>query len=55
MCTVMLLFSSQMLGAFPSTGRKTVRKISVPTLILYEIHQAAFTHALMVTSRSPSG
>ena len=38
-----------------SSGRKAVRKISVPTLILYEIHHIAFTHAFMVTSRSPSG
>ena len=39
---------------FLFTGRKTVRKISVPTLILYEIHHIDFTHACMVTSRSPS-
>ena len=36
-----------------SIDRRTVRKISVPTLVLYEIHFIAFTHALMVTSRSP--
>ena len=40
---------------FLFTGRKTVRKISVPKLILHEIHHTAFTHAFMVTSRSPSG
>ena len=40
---------------FLSIGRKTVRKISVPTHTLYEIHHIAFTHAFMVTSRSPSG
>ena len=34
-----------------STGRKTVRKISVPTLIVYGFHQVAFTHVFMVTSR----
>ena len=33
-----------------STGRKTVRKTSVSTLILDEIHHIAFTHAFMVTS-----
>ena len=38
-----------------SIDRKTIRKISVTTLILYEIHRKAFTHAFMVTSRSPSG
>ena len=34
-----------------SSDRKTVKKISVPTLILCEIHHIAFTHAFMVTSR----
>ena len=38
-----------------TTGRKTIRKISVPTLIIYEIRHIAFTHAFMVTCRSPSG
>ena len=38
-----------------STGRNTVRKISLPTLMLHGIHHIAFTHAFMVTSRSPSG
>ena len=38
--------------AFLSTGRKTVRKISVPTLVLfiYEFHHVAFTNVSMVTS-----
>ena len=40
---------------FLSIGRKTIRKISVPTLIQYKIHHIAFTHAFMVTSRSPYG
>ena len=38
-----------------STGRKKVRKISVPTLLLHEIYRIAFTNAFIVTSRSPSG
>ena len=32
-----------------------IRNISVPTLILYEIHHIAFTREFLVTSRSPSG
>ena len=40
---------------FLSIDRRTIRKISVPTLTLYEIHHIAFTHVFMVTSRSPSG
>ena len=40
---------------FLSTGRQTVRKISVPTLVLFEIRHIDFTRAFMVTSRSPSG
>ena len=40
---------------FLAIDRKTVRKISVPTLVLNEILRIAFMHAFMVTPRSPSG
>ena len=40
---------------FLAIDRKTVREISAPTLVLYEIFRIAFMHAFMVTPRSPSG
>ena len=46
--------TSQATGfTFLSAGPKTVRKISVTTLILFEIHHIAFTNAFMVTAWSP--
>ena len=41
--------------AFLSTGRKTVWKISVPTLILYEIHTRYSFHACFAFLPEPRG
>ena len=50
-----LLYSPTGLSTFFLEFVQNWFAFSIPTRMLYEIHHIAFTHAFMVTSRSPSG